>query len=116
MFVGCQAPADRIAVNAAGTVVITVDAAMKAWKAQVVAGKATQAQVDTVKDAYQKYYLATMLERDALIAYEQSKSETAQSNWQKATSIAQASFGNLVNLITQFLPADKAAALKKGTL
>ncbi len=114
--VGCQAPADRIAVNAAGSIVITVDAGMKAWASYVNSGKATQKQVDTVKDFYQKYYTATILERDAIVAFEQSKTEANKSAWQNAASIAQASFGNLINVIMQYLPADKATALKKGTL
>lgn len=113
---GCKTPPDRVAVTSAETVVITVDAAMQAWREQVVAGKATQTQVEAVRSAYNKYYAASLVERDALRVYATANTNsvplTFTTGLQTAVGAALSAKTDLLNLVTQFLPANKVAALK----
>src|SRR5712671_6391455 len=71
-LVGCGTPAST-AYRAEGIVITTVDGAMQAWAEWVKGGHATQAQVDAVKAAYNKYYDAQQAALQAVDAYIASK-------------------------------------------
>ena len=57
--VGCGSPTAKT-TQVAGSVSITVDAAMKSWGAWVRAGRATEEQRLRVRGAYQKYQAAML--------------------------------------------------------
>lgn len=100
-FTGCATPPARIATNVAGTQVITVDAAMNAWRDWVIAGHATQAQVDRVKALYRKYYAAALIEQRGLETYVNTKDETA---YKAALAAVAATSADLISFITQLTP------------
>lgn len=103
-IVGCQTPPDRVALVAAGTVVIGVDGAMKAWHDQVIAGHATQDQVDAVKSLYTQYYNASLVEKQAFLTYEANKNDATLSGWQQAVKVATSLETSLLNLLVTYIP------------
>jgi hypothetical protein len=107
---GCSTTADRTAITAAGTQVISVDAAMKAWADYVNQGLATQSQVDQVHALYDKYYAASLVEKAAWTAYVSGASDATA--WQKAVSIVAATEKPLIDFITSLLPSSTVAQLK----
>lgn len=63
---GCGTTPINATVKAEGVIIASVDTGMKIWADQVNAGKATQAQVDTIKTAYNAYYDAQMVAKAAI--------------------------------------------------
>jgi hypothetical protein len=63
---GCKTSPQTSAYKAEGVIITTVDTGMRAWASYVRAGKATQAQVDTVKAMYKRYYDAQQVAKFAL--------------------------------------------------
>jgi hypothetical protein len=111
LITGCAGtPADRVALNVTGTQVVSVDAAMQAWRDYVLQGLATQEQVDRVHVLYDSYYAAGLTEKAAWLAYAQNS--TNGPTWQRATASLIAAEGPLINFITSVLPASSAAKLK----
>lgn len=100
---GCGTTPERAALTAAGVQVLTVDAAMKAFHDQAVAGKVTQAQLDAVNKWYPVYYNAGVIQKQAFKAYVASKSPDTK----QALDVAVASFlsaeSNIVAILTQTL-------------
>ncbi len=84
-----------------GTVVITVETAMKAWAKWVAQGHATAAQETKVKGAYQKYQAAMLGVIDASKAATNSGDQTTLQTIIVAATAAQA---DVVNIIQSFLP------------
>lgn len=82
---GCQT-AGNATVKAEGAVVLTVDAAMKGWKDWVMAGHATQAQVDKVKALYNEYYAAQLLAKQTLVDFLQVSGDTTKSDADRAAA------------------------------
>lgn len=62
----CSTTANNRAVKTQQVLIPTVNIAMEQWSVHVNKGKATQAQVDTVKTAYQAYYTAQVTFKAAL--------------------------------------------------
>lgn len=58
-----------VAAKTEGVVIPTVNAAMFSWRDWVVAGHATQAQVDQVKKSYDSYYSAQLVASNSFVAY-----------------------------------------------
>ena len=59
IYSGCKSPV-QTAIKAEGVLIVSVDTGMNLWHDRVVAGKATQSQVDAVHKAYNAYYDAQM--------------------------------------------------------
>ena len=98
-FTGCATGALRT-TQAAGTVSITVDAAMQSWGEWVRAGKATVAQRIKVRDAYAKYQGA-MHAAEAVTLLAISTPGDKQSR-EVALNAVTAASAELVNLITNY--------------
>lgn len=104
-FQGCQSKPEVVALKVAGTQVLTVDSAMQAWADWVRAGNASQGQVDAVKAAYEKYYVAAQGEHKALAAYVQARSLTnappgPEVDYHAAVVALSAAQADLLSLIT----------------
>lgn len=97
---GCKSP-EATAYKVDGTIITTVDAAMMAWRDYVLAGKATQTQVDTVKAAYRRYYDAELIFEQGVIAY---KSAPDDSKLKLAQATVVAAEQPLIDLVKSFLP------------
>lgn len=63
---GCNSTPTQITIKAEGVIITSVNTGMQIWSDQVNAGHATQAQVDTVKTAYNAYYDAQMVAKAAI--------------------------------------------------
>ncbi len=61
----CKNPTQN-AIKAEAVIIKSVDTGMQIWKDQVIAGKATQSQVDEVKKAYEAYYGAQQIAKAAI--------------------------------------------------
>ena len=101
-FTGCSTPPTRVATEIAGTQVVTVDAAMKAWADYVRAGHATQAQVDRVHALYDKYYAAALVEQAALVAYA-ADNIAGKPAYDAALSAVAAFSSDLITLVQSFI-------------
>ena len=87
-------------IAAEGVVITTVDSAMRAWAGYVNAGHATQAQVDTVRQAYNAYYTAQLASK---AAFELSITTTNQLDLGAIQVSAQAAENSLLNLLITYL-------------
>jgi hypothetical protein len=105
--VGCKNTSPQgVIYTTEGTAITAVDTGMKAWHDWVVAGKATQAQVDTVKTAYQSYYAAQQVAKAALEKYivaTSTNSITASSDAQRANQSVADAEQALVSIINSFI-------------
>lgn len=63
---GCKTSQINTSIKSEGVIIVTVDTGMKIWAQRVNAGQATQAQVDTVKIAYNAYYSAQQAAKAAI--------------------------------------------------
>jgi len=69
-ILGCSTPdVVTTAVNVEGVAIPSVNLLMESWADYVKSGKATQAQVDAVKDAYVKYYNTELKASNTLTLY-----------------------------------------------
>lgn len=66
VYQGCGSTPVATANNANALVITSVNTGMAAWASYVNQGKATQAQVDKVKNAYNTYYNAELVFKAAL--------------------------------------------------
>lgn len=66
MYQGCGSTPIATANNANALVITSVNTGMTTWASYVNSGKATQAQVDSVKNAYQAYYNAELIVKATL--------------------------------------------------
>lgn len=104
---GCgSTPVDTVG-KVEGITVPSVNAAMSGWRDWVVAGHATQAQVDAVKKAYITYYNAQLVASNAVDSYFAAKAlpdtnamASAQALVLSSTANVGQSQTNLLNLIT----------------
>src|ERR1035437_8843236 len=62
----CSTSPTAAIVTSEAVVITSVDTGMKVWHDWVVAGKATQSQVDAVKKAYNYYYDAQQVAKAGL--------------------------------------------------
>lgn len=102
MFVTGCANWKQAAYKGTGTVVITADAAMKAWASYVAAGQSKPEQEVKVKAAYEKY------QRAALTLIAAGKAATANGNrapFDIAVAASSAAQADLVALVQSFLPS-----------
>lgn len=111
-FTGCATPPLRVANSAANVQIDSVNAAMDAWGDYVRSGKATQAQVDKVHAAYDKYYSALKVEKDAMLAYQGAASDPAsagdlKSKWDEAKDSLSNAIGDTLAMISEFKKGSK---------
>lgn len=100
---GCTTGANNIAVKSEAALIPSVNIGMSAWADRVNSGKATQAQVDTVKTAYEAYYTAQIAAKAALersIASNTPADEASATIAQNSMKEAQVA---LINLLNQYL-------------
>lgn len=96
---GCQNP-DRAAYVTAGTVITSVDSAMNAWGDFVRAGLSKPEQEVRVKDAYQKYQIATRTLRTVVRSYKNSPQDEAR--YETALRVVEAASADLISIVRQF--------------
>lgn len=105
-FTGCSTPPLRVANSAANVQIDSVNAAMDTWGDYVRSGKATQAQVDQVHAAYDKYYSAVKVERDAMLAYQAVADPAAsgdlKSKWDEAKDSLSNAINDTIAMISEF--------------
>jgi hypothetical protein len=89
-------------IQAEGVVVTTVDAGMRGWAIYVQSGKATQAQIDAVKAAYNTYYNAQVIAESALEAYVSNGSTNSVDSTTAQASVIAAE-NSLLALLNQYL-------------
>jgi hypothetical protein len=99
---GCKTTPVNVAVQSEGVIITSVDTGMMIWSDYVRAGKATQSQVDTVKDCYQHYYDAQMLSKAALEMYI-AKATTNTTDIVTANAAVSVAMQTLLNNINQYL-------------
>lgn len=108
LLLGCASTED-IAYKTTGTAVVTVDGAMKGWLDWKNTHTVPQDQIDAVKSAYAKYYATVQAEKDAVTAF---KTNTDTNALNRAISLSAIAGSDLLQVILQFLPPNKAAELK----
>ena len=101
---GCQT-----SIKSTRIAVITIDAAMQAWAEYANAGLATPEQIAKVHIAYGRYYAAIESARTATLAY---KASGNTNSLQRALSAVASAEPQVVQLIIQFLPPEKAVKLQ----
>lgn len=102
ILTGCKSAPEVTATKVVGAQILTVDSAMKAWADWVNQGRATQQQVDDVRNAYMTYFIAAKAEEKALTAYVEAKASNPDApavDWSAASKALQAAQTDLLNLI-----------------
>lgn len=102
-FTGCGTP-EATAYKATAITVTTVDGAMNGWGDYVRAGKATDDDQARVRNAYNKYRSALMIERDVIKAHANNPDATAITLAEQ--SLAYAS-GDLIELVQSIVKGAK---------
>lgn len=106
---GCTSP-NRVAYQATGITMTTVNTGMRAWGDYVrTDGHVALVRQRQVKAAYEKYRASIGVARDGVIAYSDSKDTNQLSRVVVAVS---ASASELLGLLQLWLPADQALKLK----
>lgn len=100
---GCFSTTTGKVVQAEGVIITSVDVGMKSWKDYVVAGKATQNQVDTVKKYYDIYYNAQLASKAALEKYVASKSADDLAATTTASDAVNQAEAGLLTLLNGYL-------------
>jgi len=102
---GCNTTPQQITYRAAGTTIVSVDTAMNLWGAYVASGKATVAQEQAVKAAYEKYQASMAVACDAGAVYASTSSTNAPAAslaLSQAVANASQELTDLENLINSF--------------
>lgn len=87
---------ENVAYKTTGSVVVSVDGAMRVWGDYVRSGSATVNDQLRVRDVYEKYQSAIKVERSILVAYKTTPDDTALNAAMSALSNAS---GELVTLV-----------------
>lgn len=107
-MLGCASTED-IAYKTTGTAVVTVDGAIKGWLDYKNTHTVPQDQIDSVKNAYAKYYATVQAERDAVTAF---KTNTDTNALTRAISLSSVAASDLIGVVMKFLPPVEAAKVK----
>lgn len=99
---GCATTTTGKIIQSEGVIITSVDTGMMMWRDQVVAGKATQAQVDTVHKYYDVYYTAQLTAKGALEAYVAHTDTNEVDVVTANTAVANAETA-LLNLLNQYI-------------
>lgn len=98
----CRPSVAPTAIKTEGVLVTSVDTGMKLWAIYVNSGKATQAQVDEVKKAYNTYYNAQIIAESALTAYV-SGGITNAVDLSSVVSSSSAAQASLLTILNQYI-------------
>lgn len=107
---GCVTFED-VAFKTVGTQVITADGAIRGWLDYKNTHPVPQAQIDEVKNAYDKYYACTLAEKAAAISFKTNADTNSLNRTITMTAIASS---EVLRAVMLFLPPDRAMALKGG--
>lgn len=99
---GCATSTTGKIIQSEGVIITSVDTGMMMWKDQVVAGKATQAQVDNVHKYYDVYYTAQLSAKAALEAYV-AHTDTNEVDVVTANTAVANAETSLLNLLNQYI-------------
>lgn len=89
------------------TTIPSVNAAMDQWKDYVLAGKASQAQLDQIKSAYQVYFTAQVHAKAAELAWVNSKLAQDQTAFTDAAADAATKGAGVIALVTTYMTVKK---------
>ncbi len=103
LFEGCKAPPQVVAYKTEGTVIYTVDSAMKIWSDYVNSGHATPDQVYKVHKAYDYYYNSQQIARVALEMYVASTQTENQAKWVIANEEVAKAQAAVINLVQELM-------------
>lgn len=102
---GCATTPLGKAVQADGVVLIGVNQGMRAWHDYVIAGRATQKQLEAVQAAYTIYYNAELLAKAKFeSAINAANPAAAQKDLDAAIASATAAKASLLLLIQTYMP------------
>ena len=100
---GCTTNQVSTITKTEGVTIASVNTAMQVWHDWVMAGKATQSQLDTVKKAYGVYYDAQQQMKAALeLASINSNTNSTASDMTTANAAVANAGQSLINLISTF--------------
>lgn len=103
---GCKTSQIGTVTKAEGVLITAVNTGMAVWGDYVRAGHATQAQVDTVKTAYNAYYNAQQLAKAAIEkALASGNPATSQADVDTANAAVTNAETALISVINQFITA-----------
>lgn len=100
---GCNTTPLNKAVKSEAVLITSVDTGMHVWYDRVIAGNATQNQVDTVKAAYVTYYNAQQIAKAALEKWAASGNPTDSAASVVANQAVENAKQSLLNLINQYI-------------
>lgn len=101
---GCGTTANNRAVKTEQVLIPSVNIAMEQWAERVKAGKATTAQIQTVKTAYINYYNTQVIFKAALEkSINQANSAPTETELNLAAQAVADAKDSLVNIINQFV-------------
>jgi hypothetical protein len=100
--VGCGTTAQKV-YQSEGVVIHSVDVGMNLWRDYVMFGKATQAQVDAVKEGYTAYYTAQQIAKLAFERYLASKTPDNLEGIKTANAAVLNAETAVLNLINGYL-------------
>ncbi len=104
---GCKTSAPDVAVKVSDTSKVTVEAALRAWDAYIVANHPPIKMQTDVRDAWLKYKQAQILVLDTAIILKEAESigassADAESALNKAMAETGVALADLINLLRQF--------------
>ena len=106
VMIGCtgctNTSPQSIAYRAEGSTILTVDSAMRAWADYVSQGLATSNQVETVHQAYDKYYAVQLGAKATVDAWIAAKTPSNSNEVTQITEAVQASAQALIGIVQQF--------------
>jgi hypothetical protein len=103
-FVGCSTTPQRVAYQAAGTTIVSVDTAMNFWGVYVAANHPSTNAEAQVKSAYEKYQagIAVLTDAGAAYAATDGTNGTASAALNVATANVATEISDLENLLSSF--------------
>lgn len=99
---GCATTPIQSTIKAEGVLITSVDTGMNLWHDRVIAGKATQSQIDAVHTAYDAYYDAQMVAKAAIEKVLAGQS-TNPNDVNTANLAVQNAETQIINLLNQYI-------------
>src|SRR5947209_3517875 len=108
LLAGCREP-ETAAYRTIGTVIVTVDSAMNAYRDACRSGLIASNLQEQVHAAYDTYHQALLMESNAVVTL---KSTGNTKPIYQAAALVTATSAQVIGLVQQFLPADRLLKLK----
>lgn len=109
--IGCKSTEDT-AFKVTGTTVVSLNAAMLAYRDACRAGLIASNEQDHVRDYYNRYHAALLIESNAIVTLKTTGDTNAL--YQSVRVVTGAS-ADVIGLVEQFLPPDRLLKLKGQT-